>query len=175
MKPITSLITLVLIASACAAPDPDTTPDSGDSPTVESSPAPSAERLAEVAAAGAAVMPFDLDRSTHVFESTPEGGVQTVVSNDGDEDQIAAIRAHLSEEAERFSRGDFHDPAMIHGDDMAGMHALVTGAERMTIEYREVEGGGEIRYSSEDPALVEAIHQWFDQQLSDHGEHARGR
>ena len=132
-----------------------------------------AERQAEVAEAGAEVMPFDLDRSTHVFEKTAEGGIQTVVSDDTDPAQVALIRAHLAEEAERFARGDFHDPEMIHGSDMGGLHALATGYERLRITYREVDHGGEIRYASEDPALVAALHEWFDAQLRDHGAHAQ--
>lgn len=173
MKPTVSLTILLLTASACAGAGAERGDDQTASSDAEHA-EPSNQRQADVAAAGAEVMPFDLDRSTHVFETTPTGGLQTVVSDDGDEDQIEAIRSHLAEEADRFSRGDFHDPAMIHGDDMAGMHTLVTGADRLTIEYQDVDGGGEIRYSSEDPALVEAIHQWFAQQLTDHGEHARG-
>jgi len=131
------------------------------------------ERQAEVAETGSEVMPFDLERSTHVFEKTDFGGVQTVVSDDRDEGQIASIRSHLAAEADRFARGDFHDPEMIHGDDMAGLHALVTGHDRLTITYRDVEDGGEIRYESRDESLVAAIHDWFDAQLRDHGEHAQ--
>jgi hypothetical protein len=135
---------------------------------------PMADRQAEVAEMGSMVMPFDLERTTHVFEKTEYGGLQTVVSDDEDAEQVALIRSHLVEEAERFSRGDFHDPAMIHGDDMAGMHALVTGYERLEIAFADVEGGAEIRYLSEDTDLITAIHEWFDAQLMDHGEHAQG-
>jgi len=119
------------------------------------------------------VMPFDLDRSTHVFEETTFGGVQQVVSDDADTAQIALIREHLVHEAERFSRGDFHDPAMIHGDDMAGMHQLMMAGDRLTVAYSEIDGGGEIRYEGADPEVVEAIHAWVEAQLSHHGEHAR--
>lgn len=132
------------------------------------------QRQAEVAEAGADVMPFDLDATTHVFDKLPDGGLQTVVADTEDAEQIALIRGHLAEEAERFARGDFHDPAMIHGDDMPGLHALVMGHEGLEITYAEVERGAEIRYRSEDPPLVEALHQWFDAQLMDHGEHAEG-
>lgn len=130
-------------------------------------------RQADVAAAGRSVMPFDLDATTHVFEKLEDGGLQTVVADTEDPEQVALIRGHLAEEAERFARGDFHDPAMIHGDDMAGLHALMMGYQRLSIVYREVERGAEIRYRSEDPALVEAIHAWFDAQLRDHGQHAQ--
>lgn len=130
-------------------------------------------RRAAVAEAGRTVMPFDLEATTHVFENLDDGGRQSVVAGADDPGQIELIRSHLSEEGERFARGDFHDPAMIHGDEMPGLHTLIMGHKRLKITYRDVERGAEIRYGSEDPALVEAIHQWFDAQRSDHGQHAQ--
>jgi hypothetical protein len=118
-------------------------------------------------------MPFDLDRTTHVFEPMEGGGLQTVLSDDSDPEQVTLIRTHLAEEAERFARGDFHDPSMIHGEDMAGLHALVMGHDRLTVTYHDVERGGEIRYESRDPQLVDAIHTWFEAQTRDHGDHAQ--
>lgn len=119
-------------------------------------------------------MPFDLEATTHVFEKVADGGIQQVVSDDNDPTQISLIREHLREEAGRFAAGDFHDPQMIHGDGMPGLHDLVTGHERLSIEYEDMPTGGQITYSSEDAALIAALHAWFDAQLSDHGAHAQG-
>jgi mono/diheme cytochrome c family protein len=80
---------------------------------------------------------------------------------------------HLTTEAERFSQGDFHDPAMIHGEDMAGLHELTMGADKLSIVYSDVDRGGQILYTAEDSELVAALHAWFEQQLADHGEHAQ--
>lgn len=132
------------------------------------------ERQAEVAERGTEVMPFDLERSTHIFEKIENGGVQQVVSDDGDAEEVSLIQSHLAEIAERFSDGDFHGPEMIHGEHMPGLHELVMGHERISIEYAVLDNGGEITYSTEDPALIEAIHEWFDAQVSDHGHHAEG-
>jgi hypothetical protein len=131
------------------------------------------QRQEEVAESGRSVMPFDLDATTHVFQKLEDGGLQSVMADEEDAEQVSLIRAHLAAEAERFARGDFHDPAMIHGADMPGLHALMMGHERLEIVYREIERGGEIRYASADSSLVAAIHQWFDAQLTDHGEHAQ--
>lgn len=133
------------------------------------------ERRAAVASAGSEVMPFDLEATTHVFEKLADGGRQTVVADGDDPRQVALIRTHLAEEARRFARGDFHDPAMIHGENMPGLHALVMGHDSVTITYSEVERGAAIRYRSQSAALQAALHQWFDAQLSDHGAHARER
>ncbi len=133
-----------------------------------------ADRQAEVAERGAEVMPFDLERTTHIFEKLADGGRQQVVSDDKDSAQVQLIRAHLAEEAARFSEGDFHDPSMIHGEDMAGLHELVMGAGEISIVYSDLDDGGQILFTTEDAALVAALHAWFDQQVADHGAHAQG-
>lgn len=150
-------LTALILAGACADTDESS----------ESTP-----RQRAVAERGAAVMPFDLDRTTHVFDKRETGGLQRVVADVDDAEQVRLIREHLSEEAERFARGDFHDPSTIHGDDMPGLHELVSRAGDVSIEYREIEAGAEVMYSAEDPELVRAIHAWFDAQVDDHGVHA---
>jgi hypothetical protein len=133
----------------------------------------SPDRQAEVAAKGASVMPFDLERTTHRFTKADTGGVQTVVAdNPADTDQIDLIRQHLRMETDRFSRGDYTDPSRIHGNDMPGLAALRDGATRITVTYRDDPAGGQITYTTTDPALVPALHAWFDAQVSDHGQHA---
>ena len=92
----------------------------------------------------------------HVFEKTGFGGIQQVVAETGDPRQIALIREHLEVEAGRFAKGDFHDPAMVHGPEMAGLHRLVMGYERLSVEYGEIDRGAEIVYRSEDPSLAAA-------------------
>ena len=70
-----------------------------------------ADRQEAVAEAGAEVMPFDLDATTHVFSDTATGGVQDVVADDPtDTANIDLIRRHLEDEAAKFRAGDFSDP-----------------------------------------------------------------
>lgn len=134
-----------------------------------------AERRAEVAARGATVMPFDLDRTTHVFEPTPRGGRQTVTADDpADAEQVRLVRGHLREERAAFARGDFTDPATIHGQDMPGLDALRAGHRRFEVTYTDVPGGALLTYTTADPTLVEALHAWYRAQVSDHGSHAHG-
>lgn len=131
-------------------------------------------RQAEVAQRGAAVMPFDLERTAHAFEPLSTGGVQTVTSRDGDAEQIALIRSHLQKEAAAFQRGDFADPARIHGQHMPGLAELTAGAKRLRIVFEPVENGGRLRFSTPDRALTSALHRWFAAQASDHGRDAAG-
>ncbi|MEA2689152.1 MAG: hypothetical protein QOD51_1759, partial [Candidatus Eremiobacteraeota bacterium] len=70
------------------------------------------------------------------------------------------------------AKGDFADPASIHGTDMPGLKALRAGSRRISVRYVDVPKGGRITYATADPALVRAIHAWFDAQASDHGSHA---
>jgi hypothetical protein len=131
-----------------------------------------AAKQAQVAQRGRAVMPFDIDRTMHHFTKTPEGGVQQVLSLDGDPHEVALVRAHLRREAAQFGRGDFSDPVLVHGAGMPGVQELSAGAHRLRIVYSDVPRGGEIRYASDDKALVAAIHRWFDVQVREHGHHA---
>lgn len=131
-------------------------------------------RLDEVARRGAEVMPFALDATRHVFARTPDGGVQQVVAHDPhDARQIALIRSHLAEIAEQFSRGDFSDPIRIHGAAMPGLAALQAAKQgEIQISYANLPDGGQIVYSTRSVALQQALHDWFDAQLSDHARHA---
>ena len=56
--------------------------------------------------------------------------------------------------------------------DMPGVAELREGHERISVTYSDVPGGAELRYTTDDPRLVSAIHAWFDRQVMDHGAHA---
>ena len=118
------------------------------------------------------VMPFSMDSSIHRFVPTPVGGVQTVMVRNGDAKQILLVRSHLRKEAQAFARGDFRDPASIHGGTMPGLQAMHAGVKRISIHYSEVQNGAAITYTTSDPGLVSAVHAWFEAQVSDHGAHA---
>lgn len=132
------------------------------------------KRLDEVAERGAHVMPFDLEKTTHIFSKTDAGGIQQVIVKDkSDTEQIDLIRAHLSGITEEFKHGNFSNPEKIHGASMPGLAELkTTKAGQIRIEYKELPDGAEITYSTHIEKLKLAIHQWFDAQLSDHVRHA---
>ena len=130
-------------------------------------------RQAEVAERGAEVMPFDLDATTHRFEPTANGLAQTVVAdNPDDERQVVLIREHLEAKHRRFERGDFSDPAHIHGTDMPGLAYLQARATDVDISYIEVAAGGRLLFVSDDADLIAALHEWGRAQTADHGSHA---
>lgn len=130
-------------------------------------------RQEEVAERGAQVMPFDLDATTHRFEPRASGLEQTVVTDDPDDtEQVDLIRQHLEAEQRRFERGDFSDPAHIHGDDMPGLGTLQARATDIDISYSEVAAGGRLLFVTDDADLIEALHTWGRAQTTDHGSHA---
>ena len=131
-------------------------------------------RLDEIAHRGAQIMPFNLEQTTHVFSKKEKGGLQQVVVKDqSNTEQIKLIRQHLVEIANKFKQGDFSDPSQLHGDNMPGLATLKKAKQNeIKIIYTELSDGAQIVYSSDQPSLVLAIHQWFDAQLSDHARHA---
>lgn len=132
------------------------------------------ERLDAVQERGGHVMPFDLEKTVHVFTKTEEGGVQkVVVKNPEDQEQIGLIRDHLKTIQEQFARRNFSGPAFIHGEDMPGLTTLKGAApDELELQYSELPDGAKIKYASTEPEIRIAIHRWFDAQLSDHARHA---
>lgn len=134
-------------------------------------------RQAAVAERGAHVMPFDQTKTTHVFNKTADGGIETVTvtaTASSDTSQIELIRMHLQHEAQLFASGDFSDPASIHGTNMPGLANLEHGADEITFTYADAPRGATITYRTTNAKLVDALHAWFDAQLADHGQYAHG-
>jgi len=121
-----------------------------------------------------AVMPFDTSKTIHFFRMTVSGGVERVVTRDSDAaDQVALIQQHLQHEAARFKRGDYSDPAALHGATMPGLRELQAGAPKIAISYSPLPAGGQITFETTDLHLLTAIHRWFGAQLSEHGADAK--
>jgi hypothetical protein len=117
----------------------------------------------------------DQNATMHRFEKTPRGGVQTVTATDPtDTTQIELIQQHLAHERDLLAAGDFSDPMAIHGMDMPGIsdRRRSAAAGRIRITYAERPNGARLTYSSNDADTVDALHVWFDAQLTDHGSHA---
>ena len=118
------------------------------------------------------VMPFDLSTSVHIFKMTESGGVQRVVLRDSKAakpDQISLIRQHLQHEATEFQRGNFGDPAALHGANMPGLKELQAGSSKIKVSYSELPTGAQITFETSDVHALTAIHRWFGAQLSEHG------
>jgi hypothetical protein len=159
LRNLAAALTALLVAlGACASADEDPR---------------QASRQEQVAERGEAVMPFDLEKTTHRFLPTDDGLRQEVVADQPeDTDQIDLVREHLTAEAERFRAGDFGDPASIHGDQMPGLAELSAGAASIEITYADLPDGATLTFHTTDPDLIQALHDWGEAQVSDHGSHA---
>jgi len=129
------------------------------------------ERVDEVSQRSQSVLPFALDQTQQTFSKTVHGGVQhIVVKPTGDSRQIKLVQAYLLKLANKFRKGDFSDTEQIHGADMPGLAQLKTAkSDDIRFEYKAIEKGAQIHYSTEYPQFVQALHEWFDAQASDHG------
>jgi hypothetical protein len=129
------------------------------------------ERTDEVLQRSQPVLPFSLEQALQTFSKTVHGGVQHVVSKSaGDTRQIKLIQAYLLKLADEYRKGDFSETERIHGADMPGLTLLKTATtDDIKFEYKALENGAQIHYSTEYPQFVQALHIWFDAQISDHG------
>ncbi|MGC2634169.1 MAG: hypothetical protein WA215_08150 [Candidatus Cybelea sp.] len=82
--------------------------------------------------------------------------------------QISLVRSHLLQEAAKFARGDYSDPAYIHGKAMPGLARLASGVSLVSVRYSETPTGAAIIFSSSDRDMVSTIHQWLVAQQRDH-------
>jgi hypothetical protein len=121
---------------------------------------------------GHEIMPFDLSTSVHIFKMTDAGGVEQVVLRDPkavNPEQVSLIQHHLQHEASEFQRGNFGDPASLHGEAMPGLKELQANASKIKITYSELPSGAQINFETSDIHTSTAIHRWFGAQLSEHG------
>jgi hypothetical protein len=120
------------------------------------------------------VVPFTLDQAQQTFTKTVHGGIQHVVAKSaGDTRQIKLIQAHLAEIANQFRKGDFSVTERMHGDNMPGLAQLKSAkTDDIKFEYKALDNGAQIHYSTEYPLFVQALHEWFDAQNSEHGSDA---
>lgn len=112
-------------------------------------------------------MPFNLKATNQAFQKNPTGGIQQMTAKDpNDKGLIAAIRARLLQEAERFGDGDYSSITKGGGKPMPGtgyLRGIKHG--QLAITYREVPAGAAVDYAGRDAATVDAIHKWIDAQI----------
>lgn len=117
------------------------------------------------------VVPYILDQTLQTFSKTDHGGVQHVVAKSTDNaQQVKLIQTHLLKIAGELKKGNFSVTERIHGADMPGLAQLKTAeTDDIKFVYKALANGAEIHYSTEYPLFVEALHEWFDAQMSEYG------
>lgn len=116
-------------------------------------------------------VPYDVDKTLQTFTKTVHGGVQHVVAKSADnKDQINLIQDYLRKLTNEFRKGDFSETERIHGTDMSGLAQLKKAeTDDIIYEYKTLPEGAQIHYRTEYPQYVQALHEWFDAQMKEHG------
>ena len=116
-------------------------------------------------------VPYDVNQTLQSFTKTVHGGVQhVVVKSGGDSRQIELIQDYLRKLVTDFRKGDFTETERIHGADMSGLVQLkLAKTDDITYEFKALPDGAQIHYATEYPQYVQALHEWFDAQMKEHG------
>lgn len=118
---------------------------------------------------GDATMGFEHTRTTHHFLLKEDGGVIQVEANHaGDAASVEKIRGHLAEVARAFSAGDFAMPGHIHDRVLPGVPEMTRLAKAIQYRYEDLERGGRVRITTEDPEARAAVHAFLKAQIADH-------
>jgi hypothetical protein len=106
---------------------------------------------------------FDPEAAVQEFTASSTGGVQRVTARESsDAKQIGLIRETLKKAATDFAGSHSRDAPEARGQSAASLAVLLAaGPGQLRSAFVEVRGGAEIRYSSDDPQLVAALHEWF--------------
>ena len=118
---------------------------------------------------GDQAMGFPHDKTTHHFRILPDGGVIEITANDAsDKSNAAAIRGHLSQISDLFSKGDFSTPVFIHDGIPPGVTTMKLLKEKIRYHYEELSSGARVSIESDDRLAVAAIHDFLRFQISEH-------
>ena len=70
--------------------------------------------------------------------------------------------------ASAFTNGDFFTPMFIHDGIPPGVTAMKLMKSAIHYSYEEIPSGGRVRFKSDDPVAVGAIHDFLRFQINDH-------
>jgi hypothetical protein len=118
---------------------------------------------------GDQVMGFAHAKTTHRFRLRRDGGIIEVNAKDpGDTASRDQIRVHLKDITQKFTRGDFTAPMLIHAQTPPGVPEMKTLRAEIRYDFETTERGGLIRVTSSNAKAVEAVHDFLRFQIKDH-------
>jgi Tol biopolymer transport system component len=95
------------------------------------------------------------------FTPTSYGGIEDAVVVSPNAADVKRLQAKTRKRAAAFARGNFVDPTNPHGDLVPGLREMRRQWNKMHVRYEDLPNGSRIQYSTNDPVMVEALHQWF--------------
>ena len=127
------------------------------------------QRFQEMNARGNVSMGFDQEKTTHHFRTADDGGAIEVTVNDANDAQnLNAIRKHLRQVADDFTRGDFRSPLATHGELPNGAAEMQRLKAKISYRYEELPLGARVRISTRDAEALEAVQQFLGYQVTEH-------
>ena len=127
------------------------------------------QKEAELKRRGASAMGFDQEATIHRFPATPAGGsIEVEVVDPKDEASRGAIRAHLTEIAAAFAKGDFDKPFQTHGEVPPGVPEMQRLKAAIDYKYEETPRGAAVRITTSDKAALAAVHAFLAYQGREH-------
>jgi hypothetical protein len=118
---------------------------------------------------GDEVMGFSHEKTTHHFLLSKDGGSIQATANDAqDTASRDQIRQHLQHIAKKFAAGDFAAPMLIHAQTPPGVPVLQRLKAAVKYQFEEIENGGRVRLSTNNPQALAAIHEFLRFQVKDH-------
>ena len=123
---------------------------------------------AAVQTRGATAMGVNQFTSSHVFAPLPDGGRITLQRDADDSAGTAQIRRHMRQIAEQFTAGDFRLPGYVHAQSVPGTEVMAARRELITYTVESLPRGAAVRVRTDDPAVVQAIHEFLAFQRHDH-------
>lgn len=130
-----------------------------------------ASKKAENTPTSSPLVSYDTQQALESFSKTVHGGIMHIVAKSADNiQQIKLIQQYLRQTAAEYKKGDFSSTERFHGADMPGLAQMKSAkADDIRYDYKTLQNGGQIHFSTEYPHLLNALHQWFDAQIKEHG------
>lgn len=114
-------------------------------------------------------MGFSQTETTHHFLLQKSGGaIQVEVNNAKDDANRDAIRKHLRNIADSFTKGDFSIPNFVHGEDPAGVKELRTLEKAVQYRFEELPQGGRVVLVAKSAEALQAVHSFLRYQIYEH-------
>jgi hypothetical protein len=103
----------------------------------------------------------------HQFHILPNGGIAELQGADAA--SIAHVREHLQELTRAFSAAEPPAELVEHVRCMPGGAVMLAKRSVMTLAFRELPRGGELRITTQDADALKAVHEFLTFQREHHG------
>ena len=113
-------------------------------------------------------MGVDQYTSSHVFDTTPDGGRISLQRDTDDSLGIAQIRTHMKLIQHSFEAGDFSAPSFVHNRNMPGTDVMTRKRSAIEYSYENLPRGGAVVIKTKDPEALKAIADFLAAQRMDH-------